>query len=75
MMQQNDQEERSMAHEVREIILERAGAFLKWMKPAAADPFWLQAIKLILKMPVFLLVLLLSPVAFIVLVFTFVVVI
>jgi hypothetical protein len=67
-------EEKSFSQEVRHLILENAASFLYWMKPAKADPFWLMSIKLVLKLPVFLLVLLLSPIAFIVLVITFIVV-
>lgn len=71
-MKHDQQQEKSLAQEVREMIRDNAAAFLRWLKPAPQDPVVLQVIKTLFKLPVFLLVLVLSPVAFIILLFTFI---
>lgn len=53
------------------MIKDRFTMLINWMKPSPADPAALAILKLILKIPVFVLVLALSPVILIILLFVF----
>ncbi len=65
------QKEKTLSKEIRALIHKQYKDFVNWMRPSAGDPLWVQILKLVCKIPVFLFILAMSPVALIVLIFAF----
>ena len=67
------QQDKSLSKELMDGLKKKWESFLQWLKPDPDDAIALQIIKTILKIPVLIIVLALSPVALVVLIFAFVV--
>jgi hypothetical protein len=70
---QQEQEE-TLREELQENIKNLLRQFMAWIKPNKSDAIYLQILKLLLKIPVLLIMTILSPILAIVLLFAFAVV-
>lgn len=70
---EEEEKDLNIYEEVRELFLNLLKKIIRWVKPKPQNPFFLKLIIFLLKLPVILLLALLSPIAFIILFITFVV--
>lgn len=64
--------DKNIREELIELVLENIKKFLEWMRPSAQDGLVLQILKTVLKIPVALFMIFISPVLFIILGIVFV---
>lgn len=69
--EQNNQEEKTMGDEIKGKMLAFYIRIEDWMRPSKKHPVLLQVLIFILKLPVLLLLLALSPVVLVILLFVF----
>lgn len=69
----SDKEDKSLSQEFLALVLENAKLLLQWFKPNAADSVGLKVLKFVIKLPVMLFILLVSPVLLIILGIIFVI--
>lgn len=65
------EDNRSAWQSLRDSLLQEYRKLLRWMQPKEGRPRWLEYLKWVYKLPIFVFVMLMSPIAFIVLAIVF----